>query len=267
MKLLKLYVCVICLYNVTKAQTHVGITQLAMWNTLEHSINPESIWSLYSFPSTLVYANSLQIAAASNYMYGISDITNATFCAGKSTKQGAFGTSISYTGNDIIQIPSISLHYAKILYKTVSCAVSCEYIQNRNQEQVQSHYTLIPQLSTTYKPTKDIITGFSIQKIIYNTYKNNKPIQNLQIGATYFGIPKSSISVRLQKNQSTHVQTSLGVDYKLHKSIQAHAVVSNRYTPFSVGLDYSLFHVTCSYTTELHSYLGFSHTLRFLYSL
>lgn len=265
--IIKLIVCMLCIYQTLSAQTDFYIPHTTSWGNVSMSMNPQNAWGLYTNPASLVYSTNISTGIACQQLYGLHDIVYSTFCFGTSNTYGAMGTTFTLLNNDYFDSYSLSVHYAKQLLHNLSLAISCTYTQTNTIVELYNSHTIIPQISGTYTPFNELLVGFKIVQPIQILLKQSPYYQEFNYGASYTGIPKTTVSVHVHTSHEDFNKTSLGIDYQINKSFTLSGLIANRYNPFALGFGYTLSRITCQYISELHSYLGFSHTVSFLFRL
>lgn len=222
---------------------------------------------MHTNPAGLANASQLGCGLAYKHMYGLQDITNATLCAGGTSNYATWGISADHFGSKYLTNSNIAVHVAKTIHATLQLGLSLHYIHVQAVEQITPNRQYFPQFSALYVPSPDLYLGFSIVQPIMQIQKKISNIKQITCGATYSGIPKSQVSVHVSDTENESVKTVLSFDYELHKSIGVSVSIANRYTPFAFGFQYLYAKCTVGYRTELHSYLGFAHTVSFLYNM
>ncbi len=237
------------------------------WSNISNALNTQNAWAMYSNPAALVYASPLSIGVACKQMYGLTDLINSTLCVGGLYSFGAIGSTVTMFSNNYIQSYLISFHYAKQIFTKASVSVSGIYSCSQSEEFNSNCNSIIPQISATYKPYNELLLGFTIVQPIYYRLKQTKYFEEFECAASYLGIPNVVVTIATKKSYNDFLITTVGVDYTVHTKLVFSASVANQYRPLSLGIGYRISRCKFQYATSVHSFLGFSHTVSFLYSL
>jgi len=170
-------------------------------------------------------------------------------------------------GNSNLNIFHTKMVLAKKINEKSSLGISCNYY---SFSQISSEYLqnfLTPEIAFYSKPVDYFSYGIHIINPVTMFQKNTTSTSIYRIGGNYTGIKNFTISSFLQKVEHESFQYYGGVEYFVNNILGLQCNISNTNQPFACGICYKFSKFESVYSAEIHTFLGVSHTISFLYKM
>lgn len=251
----------------TYGQTYVQLPENNNIGNASANINSENIWAIQNNPAALSFIPRYSIGVNYKNMYSINDIINCNTNVAYVSNYNAFGLSVNAFGNSNFNVFHSKFVIAKKINMKTSLGLSCNYYTFSQISSEYIHNFLTPEIAFYSKPVDYFSYGIHIINPVKIFQNSTSSASVYKIGGNYNGIKNFTISSYLQKVEHESFQYFGGVEYLVNNILGLQCNVSNTNQPIACGVCYKSSKFESVYSAEIHTYLGVSHTISFLYKM
>lgn len=221
------------------------------------------IWAVQCNPASLPELKSSEVGVAYSTNYNAMNMVCSRINAGTTWNTLAYGMSYAIIGNSHFRESDYKLCIAHKLNENNNIAISGN-VTRIFQDEYNPSYTISPELAYWGKQ-KHLTYGLHIVNPLQLFKKNvNKP-PLFKISSCYAITNVLQASCLITSTDKYQQQFAIGVCYKLVNKYLFDITFCNNENPIQISIQMPINQFICNYETIYNHYLGFSHTISFIY--
>lgn len=221
-----------------------------------------NVWAIQTNPALLANIQQTEVGAAYSTNFYMTNTLCSRINACTQLKQNVIGTSVVYFGNSHFRDSYFDFCIARKLNTHNALGIKLD-IQQVFQDEYGHSYHILPEFAY-YGENGKLSYGMHIINPLH-LFKSNNQTSVFKACCNYQA--SQDFSLGCSFNQSTSMNIAVNATYNVKNIISCSLTYCTGNVPFALNFQMPIGNFICDYETEIHYYLGFSHTISFIYIL